>query len=110
MAFAFDSTNSFLYVLESSDENEQPQAVGVYSFDQSNGALSQLQVQPLPSGHFPGGMVVDNSFVYVIDSLSGSNASVIYVLPHDATGKVSAPVFTQNEVGQALGSGAELQF
>ena len=110
VAFAFDSTNSFLYVLESSDENEQPQAVAVYSFDQSNGALSQLQVQPLASGHFPGGMVVDNSFVYVIDSLSGSNASVIYVLPHDATGKVSAPLFTQNEVGQALGSGAELQF
>ena len=92
VAFAFDSTNSFLYVLESSDENEQPQAVGVYSFDQSNGALSQLQVQPLASGHFAGGMVVDDSFVYVIDTLSGSNASVIYVLPHDATGKVSAPV------------------
>ena len=110
VAFAFDSTNSFLYVLESSDENEQPQAVAVYSFDQSNGALSQLQVQPLASGHFAGGMVVDNSFVYVIDSLSGSNASVIYVLPRDATGKVSAPLFTQNEVGQALGSGAELQF
>ena len=84
--------------------------MGVYSFDQSNGALSQLQVQPLASGHFAGGMVVDDSFVYVIDTLSGSNASVIYVLPHDATGKVSAPVFTQNEVGQALGSGAELQF
>ena len=71
VAFAFDSTNNFLYVLESSDENEQPQAVAVYSFDQSNGALSQLQVQPLASGHFAGGMVVDNSFVYVIDSWPG---------------------------------------
>jgi 6-phosphogluconolactonase (cycloisomerase 2 family) len=110
VAFAFDSTNSFLYVLEASAENEQPEALVVYSFDQKSGALSQLQVQSLPSGHFPGGMVVDDSFVYVIDSLSGSNASAVYVLPHDATGKVSAPVFTQNEVGQALGSGAELQF
>ena len=110
VAFAFDSTNSFLYVLESSDENEQPQAVAVYSFDQSKGALSQLQVQPLPSGHFPGGMVVDSSFVYVIDSLAGTTPSAIYVMPHDSTGKISAPVFTQNEVGQGLGSGAELQF
>jgi 6-phosphogluconolactonase (cycloisomerase 2 family) len=109
VAFAFDSTNSFLYVLESSNENEQPEALVAYSFNQSSGALSQMQVQPLPSGRFPGGMVVDNSFVYVIDSLSGSNASAIYVLPHDATGKVSAPVFTQNDA-QALGSGAELQF
>ncbi len=110
VAFAFDATNGFLYVLESSDENEQPQALVVYSFDQSSGALSQLQVQPLPSGHFPGGMVVDDSFVYVIDSLAGTNQSAIYVLPHDSTGKVSAPVFTQNEFGQGLGSGAELQF
>jgi hypothetical protein len=81
----------------------------VYSFNQSNGALSQLQVQPLPSGRFPGGMVVDNSFVYVIDSSAGSTPSAVYVLAHDATGKVSAPVFTQNDA-QALGSGAELQF
>ncbi len=109
VAFAFDSTNSFLYVLESSNENEQPEALVVYSFNQSSGALSQLQAQPLPSGTFPGGMVVDDSFVYVIDSLAGTTPSAIYVLPHDAAGKVSAPVFTQNDT-QALGSGAELQF
>jgi 6-phosphogluconolactonase (cycloisomerase 2 family) len=109
VAFAFDSTNSFLYVLESSNENEQPEALVAYSFNQSSGALSQLQIQPLASGHFPGGMVVDDSFVYVIDSVAGTTPSAIYVLPHDATGKVSAPVFTQNDA-QALGSGAELQF
>ena len=109
VALAFDSTNSFLYALESSDENEQPEALVVYSFNQSSGGLSQLQVEPLPSGHFPGGMVVDDSFVYVIDSLAGSSGSAIYVLPHDATGKVSAPVFTQNDT-QALGNGAEVQF
>jgi 6-phosphogluconolactonase (cycloisomerase 2 family) len=109
VTFAFDASNSFLYVLESSEENEQPEALVVYSFNQSSGALSQLQVQPLPSGHFPSGMVVDNSFLYVIDSLSGSTPSTIYVLPHDATGKVSAPVFRQNE-GTGLGSAAELQF
>ena len=109
VAFAFDSTNSFLYVLESSIENEEPEALVAYSFNQSNGALSQLQVQPLPSGHFPGGMVVDSSFVYVIDSL-GTTPSAIYVMPHDSAGKISAPAFTQNEVGQGLGSGAELQF
>ncbi len=109
VAFAFDSTNSFLCVLESSIENEEPEALVVYSFDQSSGALSQLQVQSLPSGHFPGGMVVDDSFVYVIDSI-GTTPSAIYVMPHDSTGKISAPVFTQNEVGQGLGGGAELQF
>jgi hypothetical protein len=109
VAFAFDDTNSFLYALESSAENEQPEALVVYSFDQKSGALSQLQVQPLPSGHFPGGMVVDSSFVYVINSSAGSTPSAIYVLPHDATGKVTAPVFTQND-SQPLGSGAELQF
>jgi 6-phosphogluconolactonase (cycloisomerase 2 family) len=110
VAFAFDTTNSFLYVLESSDMNEQPQALAVYSFNQSSGALSQLQVQPLASGGFPGGMVVDDSFVYVIDSLAGTTPSTIYVLPHDSTGKVSAPIFTQNEGMQGLGSGAELRF
>jgi hypothetical protein len=110
VAFAFDASNSFLYVLESSEENEQPEALVAYSFNQSNGALSQLQVQPLPLGHFPGGMVVDNSFVYVIDSLAGTTPSAIYVMPHDSTGKVGAPVFTQNEGLQGLGSGVELQF
>jgi hypothetical protein len=110
VAFAFDASNSFLYVLESSEENEQPEALVAYSFNQSNGALSQLQVQPLPLGHFPGGMVVDNSFVYVIDSLAGTTPSAIYVMTHDSTGKVGAPVFTQNEGLQGLGSGVELQF
>ena len=109
VAFAFDASNSFLYVLESSNENDLPEALAVYSFNQSSGALSQPQVQPLPSGHFPSGMVVDDSFVYVIDS-TGSTPSAIYVLPHDASGNVGAPVFTQNVALQGLGSGAELQF
>lgn len=114
-SYAFDTTGHFLYVVNSTGISPQPESVTVYSFDQQNGAIQQLQNESLPPGNFLASMLVSNSFVFVVDSQAGTMPSVIYVLQRDGnTGMVSAPVFTQVDKpgGQqaGLGQSVELSF
>lgn len=60
-------------------------------------------------------MLVDNSFVFVVDSQAGTMPSVIYVLQRDANnGRVSPPVITLTDGPGGLQAGlsqaAELRF
>jgi hypothetical protein len=106
VAFSFDPSGQFLYVLNSSDASPQPESVTAYAFDQPTGALQQLQSEALPSGNFPAALLLADPLLFVLDSQSGSMPSVLYVLERDAnSGMVSSPVFTQPDRPGGLQSG-----
>lgn len=115
VAFAFDASGNFLYVLNSSDVSPQPENVTVFGFSQQTGAVTQLQTQLLPAGTIPSALLVNDSFAFVVNSQAGSMPSVIHVLPRDAnSGLLSAPAFSQPDTpgGEQVGLGqaAELRF
>jgi len=111
VAFGFDSSGGFLYVLNSAEFLPQAETLAVYTFAQSTGTLTQIENESLPSGNFPAALRVDDAFVFVVDSRAGPISSVIYVLPRDANaGTVASPVFTQTVSNLGLGEAVELRF
>jgi hypothetical protein len=115
VAFGFDLSGHFLYVLNSSGASPQPESVTVYAFEQQSGTLQQLESEALPSGNFPASLLVEESFVVLVDSQAGSMPSVIYVLRRDPnSGLVSPPIFTQLDrpggLQAGLGEAVELTF
>lgn len=115
VAFTFDASGHFLYVLNSSDASPQPESVTVYALQQQKSTLQQLQNESLPPGNFPSALLETDSFVFVVDSQAGSMPSVLYVLQRDPkSGMVSSPVFTQPDrpggLQAGLGQAVELRF
>lgn len=115
LIFRFDSTGHLLYVLNSTDISPQPESVTVYAFNPQTGALQQLQSEALAAGNNAASLVVSSTFVFVLDSLSGTMPSIIYVLQRDANnGMVSQPVFTLTDTpgGEptGLGDAVEISF
>jgi 6-phosphogluconolactonase (cycloisomerase 2 family) len=108
--FRLDPASGFVYVIESSEAQPNPESLAVFSFSEASGTLAPVQRLDMPNLYIPVSLVADQSLVFVVSEQFGTVAGTIRIFRRDAnTGMLTDSgntVMAQTPFGES----AEMRF